>query len=120
MLGRFFSRFFSSSPANTTMSVKKFVDDCIAENKVIIFSKTWCPYCKRVKALFSTNFPDIKPVVVELDERDDGNPIQEYLNEKTGQRSVPNVFVNKKHVGGCDDTTKSFETGELGKLITAE
>jgi len=99
------------------MSIKQFVDNSIAENKVTIFSKSYCPYCKRVKGLFSDNFPDVKFHVIELDEREDGDPIQKYLYEKTGQRTVPSVFVNQQHIGGNDDTTASWESGQLSELL---
>jgi len=42
--------------------------------------------------------------VVELDERDDGNAIQDYLGQLTGGRSVPRVFVGGKFIGGGDGT----------------
>ncbi|KAJ7800091.1 hypothetical protein B0H13DRAFT_2165289 [Mycena leptocephala] len=61
-----------------------------SENKIMIFSKSHCPYCKRAKALFAKEFPDEKPVVFELDAREDGPAIQGYLADKTGQRTVPN------------------------------
>jgi len=99
------------------MSVKQFVDDSIANNKVVIFSKSWCQYCNSVKELFTTHFEDVKYHVIELDKRDDGNSIQEYLREKTGQRTVPNVFVNQKHIGGSDKTGALFDSGELAKRI---
>jgi len=98
---------------------KQFVDKSISDNKVIIFSKSWCPYCKSVKALFKNNFPNIRLQVVELDERSDGSSIQQYLREKTGQSTVPSVFVNQQHIGGNDDTTASFKSGQLRKLIAA-
>ncbi|KAJ7075165.1 glutaredoxin [Mycena belliarum] len=99
------------------MSVQQFVEGSIDANKIAIFSKSWCPYCKKTKALFQKEFPDETPLVVELDERDDGAAIQEYLREKTGQSSVPNVFVNKKQVGGNDKTQAAFQSGELQKLV---
>jgi protein-disulfide isomerase len=37
----------------------------IADNKVVIFSKSYCPYCKRVKGLFASEFSEEKPVVFE-------------------------------------------------------
>jgi hypothetical protein len=37
----------------------------IAENRVVIFSKSYCPYCKRAKDLFATNFPDLHVKVLE-------------------------------------------------------
>ncbi|KAJ7650792.1 glutaredoxin [Roridomyces roridus] len=100
------------------MSVKEIVEQTIAENKIAIFSKSWCPYCKRTKALFASEFPDEAPVILELDEREDGDAIQDYLEQKTGQRSVPNVFVNKTQVGGNDKTQAAFQNGELGRLVS--
>ncbi|KAJ7917967.1 thioredoxin-like protein, partial [Mycena leptocephala] len=89
----------------------------ISENKIMIFSKSHCPYCKRAKALFAKEFPDEKPVVFELDAREDGPAIQGYLADKTGQRTVPNIFINKQHVGGNDDTQAAFKTGQLKRLV---
>jgi glutaredoxin 3 len=51
--------------------------------------------------------------VFELDEMADGADIQDALLKMTGQRSVPNVFVNKEHIGGNDDTQASFRNGLL-------
>ncbi|KAL0952196.1 hypothetical protein HGRIS_008806 [Hohenbuehelia grisea] len=101
------------------MSVKAFVDDAIADNKVAIFSKSYCPYCRSAKALFASNYPDIQTVIYELDERDDGDAIQDYLQEKTGQRTVPNIFVNKQHVGGNDKVTGLQSSGKLAALVNA-
>ncbi|KAJ7510511.1 glutaredoxin, partial [Mycena galericulata] len=89
----------------------------IADNKITIFSRSWCPYCKRAKALFAEEFPDEKALVLELDERDDGDAIQDYLATKTGQTSVPNIFVNQKQVGGNDKAQAAFKSGELQALI---
>ncbi|KAJ7148742.1 glutaredoxin, partial [Mycena crocata] len=89
----------------------------INENKIMIFSKSTCPYCRRAKALFAAQFPDETPKVIELNEHEDGADIQNYLATKTGQRTVPNIFVNKQHVGGNDDTQAAFKSGELARLV---
>ncbi|KAJ6551738.1 aryl-alcohol oxidase-like protein [Mycena capillaripes] len=99
------------------MAVKELVETAINENKIMIFSKSTCPYCRRAKALFAQQFPEETPVVFELNEREDGPAIQAYLREKTGQNTVPNVFVNQKHVGGNDDTQAAFKAGTLVKLV---
>ncbi|KAH9996505.1 thioredoxin-like protein, partial [Russula vinacea] len=67
----------------------------IAENRVVIFSKSYCPYCSRAKDLFATHLPDVHVKVLELDLRDDGPDIQGYLAQLTDQRSVPNVFISE-------------------------
>ncbi|KAF9052357.1 glutaredoxin, partial [Hymenopellis radicata] len=93
----------------------------ISSNKITVFSKSYCPYCRQAKNLFANKFPDAQIGIVELDERDDGSDIQNYLAEKTGQHTVPNVFISKsdKHIGGCDDTMALDRKGQLATLIKA-
>ncbi|KAF8035558.1 hypothetical protein BT93_C1558 [Corymbia citriodora subsp. variegata] len=81
----------------------------------IIFSKSYCPYCRKAKAVFK-ELNQI-PHVVELDERDDGWKIQDALSQRIGRRTVPQVFINGKHIGGSDDTVEAYESGELSKLL---
>ena len=54
-IGAFFSHLATSSP-RTAMSAKQTVDDAIANHKIVIFSKTWCPYCKKAKTLLTSTF----------------------------------------------------------------
>jgi len=56
---------------------------------------------------------------IELDQVDDGAAIQEYLTQKTGQRTVPNIFINQQHIGGCDDLLQAKSSGKLQKLLLA-
>jgi len=49
---------------------------------------------------------------------EDGVAIQEALFEKTKQKTVPNVFVNGKHVGGCDATIQAHKDGRLAELLS--
>ena len=58
-----------------------------------------------------------KPHVIELDEREDGSNIQDALGEIIGRRTVPQVFINGKHLGGSDDTVEAYESGELAQLL---
>ena len=50
---------------------------------------------------------------------DDGDQIQSYLTEKTGQRTVPNIFIQQKHVGGNSDLQTLKRNGELKKRLVA-
>jgi len=67
--------------------------------------------------LFASKFPDIQTKIIELDVIDGGSNIQKTLGTMTGQRTVPNVFVNGKHLGGDDDTQASFRSGNLKKML---
>ncbi|CAF9940936.1 MAG: hypothetical protein HETSPECPRED_002686 [Heterodermia speciosa] len=73
----------------------------IDDNAVAVFSKSWCPYCKASKQLLSEL--GAKSYIIELDQVDDGAAIQDALEEITQQRSVPNIFINHKHIGGNSD-----------------
>ncbi|KAG7100216.1 hypothetical protein E1B28_001991 [Marasmius oreades] len=99
------------------MAVKDLAESTINDNTIAFFSKSWCPYCKAAKALFKEKYPDTQIKIVELDETEGGDDLQSYLADKTGQRSVPNVFINKKHVGGNDKIQALQKQGELIKLI---
>uniref|UniRef100_A0A803PHJ8 Glutaredoxin domain-containing protein n=1 Tax=Cannabis sativa TaxID=3483 RepID=A0A803PHJ8_CANSA len=48
---------------------------------------------------------------------DDGGNIQDALGEIVGRRTVPQVFINGKHIGGSDDTVEAYENGQLAKLL---
>ncbi|KAI0660517.1 glutaredoxin [Cubamyces menziesii] len=101
------------------MAAKDLVENTIADNKIAIFSKSYCPYCRRAKALLTSKFPDVPTKILELDQMDDGSEIQDYLQEKTGQRTVPNIFINQKHVGGCDAVVALDSSGKLNALVAA-
>lgn len=61
--------------------------------QVVIFSKTYCPYCVKAKQAVGSVMDMSNVVVVELDKRPDGDAIQDYLLSITGGRSVPRVFI---------------------------
>ncbi|TPX69646.1 hypothetical protein SpCBS45565_g02336 [Spizellomyces sp. 'palustris'] len=93
----------------------KLVEDALSENKVVVFSKTYCPYCTKAKRLL--DFLNVKYESFELDERLDGQAIQDYLKEKTGQRTVPNIFINGQHLGGSDKLHEAHASGKLQLLL---
>mmetsp|Transcript_9884 Transcript_9884/g.27429 ORF Transcript_9884/g.27429 Transcript_9884/m.27429 type:complete len:126 (+) Transcript_9884:112-489(+) len=111
----------SVSPAtpllSKTSSPLTFVNAVVASHQVVIFSKSWCPYCDQTKALFGNIHQARDVKIVELDGRPDGDDIQQALAVKTGQRTVPNVFVTGQHVGGNDDVHYAFRRGSLLQML---
>jgi len=85
----------------------------IDEHPVAVFSKSYCPYCKATKALLSES--GAQYYAIELDQVDDGAAIQDALQELTGQRSVPNIFIAQKHIGGNSDL--QAKKGDLPSLL---
>ncbi|XP_042507356.1 glutaredoxin-like [Macadamia integrifolia] len=90
--------------------------EIVSSNPTVVFGKTHCPYCKRVKQLLSELKVTYK--VVELDLEADGSDIQAALLEWTGQKTVPNVFIGGNHIGGCDATMAKHQEGKLVPLLT--
>ncbi|XP_020593264.1 glutaredoxin [Phalaenopsis equestris] len=90
--------------------------EVVSSAEVVVFSKTYCPFCTRVKDLFSKL--GAKHKVVELDKESDGSEIQSALAAWTGQRTVPNVFISGKHIGGCDNVMEKHNEGKLVPLLT--
>jgi len=99
------------------MSLEEIVEKAISGNKVMMFSKSYCPFCDKAKNALKELGVDFE--VMELDKMADGGKIQDIMYNKTGARSVPRVFVQGKFVGGGDKTVAMKRSGELLKLINA-
>ncbi|CAN8277444.1 unnamed protein product [Cochlearia groenlandica] len=90
--------------------------EIVSSYPVVVFSKTYCGYCQRVKQLLTQLGATYK--VFELDEMSDGGEIQSALSEWTGQSTVPSVFIKEKHIGGCDKVMEANKQGKLVSLLT--
>ena len=55
---------------------------------------------------------------IELDEIKDGSRYQDALEEISGQRTVPNIFIGKQHLGGYDDTMAAYKSGKIGTMLS--
>ncbi|KAJ3158865.1 thioredoxin reductase [Geranomyces michiganensis] len=116
-LANAFKRVFFPPSAESIMAVKSTVEDAIKNNKVVVFSKSYCPYCIKAKKLLESL--QAKFTAFELDQMEDGSAIQAYLKEKNGQSTVPNIYINQTHVGGCDDLHAAHRQGKLQKMLAA-
>lgn len=86
------------------------VEQNIKTNAIMIFSKSYCPFCNKVKQMFKDK--NLAYVAIELDQMGElGVNVQAALLEKTGQKTVPSVFLDGKHIGGCDDTLNAAQRG---------
>ncbi|KAL0091002.1 Alg9-like mannosyltransferase family-domain-containing protein [Phycomyces blakesleeanus] len=91
---------------------KVWVDYKIHHSSVLIYSKSYCPYCKRAKEILNKYCPH-QYQVVEIDLRQDGRELQAALIERTGRRTVPAIFMNGKIIGGSDDLAALDNQGVL-------
>lgn len=85
-------------------------------SKVLMYSTAVCPYCVRAEQLLNRKgVADIEKVRVDLDpER------REEMMQKTGRRSVPQIFIGDFHVGGCDDLYALDHAGKLDPLLRGD
>ncbi len=81
---------------------------------VKIYSSDYCPYCSRAKALLrERGVTDWEEIVV------DGKPdVRAEMAKMVGRTSVPQIFINGQHVGGCDDLHALDARGGLMPLLT--
>ncbi|RAH60816.1 glutaredoxin [Aspergillus piperis CBS 112811] len=85
---------------------------------IIVFSKSYCPYSAKAKSILLDKYSIVPaPFVVELDKHELGRPLQALLGENTGRRTVPNVLVNGKSIGGGDDVTALDQKDELASTL---
>ncbi|NP_001355872.1 Grx_S12 - glutaredoxin subgroup I [Zea mays] len=114
------ARASSSSPSPDSSFGSRMEDSVkktVADNPVVIYSKSWCSYSMEVKSLFKRI--GVQPHVIELDNLGAQGPqLQKVLERLTGQSTVPNVFIGGKHVGGCTDTVKLYRKGELASMLS--
>lgn len=82
-------------------------------NKVEIYTTKVCPYCVKAKNLL------IKKGVIftEIDVSDDPNARETLLVKAEGRRTVPQIFIDDKPIGGCDDLYALENSGELDILL---
>lgn len=69
------------------------------EPNVEIYTWTWCPFCIRAKALLEKKGVNFTEYCIDGDE-----VAREKMTERAnGRRSLPQIFINNRHIGGCDD-----------------
>lgn len=78
--------------------------------------QSFCPFCKKTKTLLTDKGVEFK--LYELNEMDDGAEIQDALLEISGQKTVPNVFINGVHVGGNSETQDAEKSGKLDEMLS--
>ncbi|WP_421683172.1 glutaredoxin 3 [Stutzerimonas urumqiensis] len=81
---------------------------------VTIYTSAWCPYCIRAKDLLE------KKGVAYDEVKVDGKPdVRAEMSRKAGRTSVPQIWIDEHHVGGCDDLYALDRAGRLDPLLRA-
>jgi len=80
--------------------------------QVIIYTTNWCPYCNAAKALFRSKSVEFE----EIDVTDDPEKRME-MERLSRRRTVPQIFIDGRPIGGYDDARMLDAIGELDKLL---
>lgn len=83
--------------------------------KIEIYSKEWCPYCTKAKALLRSK----KLEYEEIDVTSDAEAERDMI-EKSQRRTVPQIFIDNQSVGGYDDLAQLNASGALDQLLNIE
>lgn len=103
---------------------KAYVEKWIEKSKVVIFSATYCPYCRIAQKQFDKL--DQPTAKLELDDcvrnkeftSENFKQIMDYLSTTTDQqRTIPKVYVCGRYIGGGTETKNLFKSGELQKKL---
>jgi len=82
-------------------------------NKIVIYTKSYCPACVKAKQLLKNK----NITATEIDITNNQSLIEEMLSKSSGRKTVPQIFIDDFHVGGCDDLYALNDKRELDKLL---
>jgi len=87
----------------------------VAEPRVIVYSQPFCGYCTAAKRLLQQKGVEI----AEVDVMAEAGRRAEMLERSGGRRTVPQIFIDGRHVGGYDDLSALDRSGELDRLLAS-
>jgi glutaredoxin 3 len=79
---------------------------------VTLYVSDWCPYCRRARDLLKQ-----KNVVFSEINVEDELKFREEMVARSNRRTVPQIFIGDRHVGGCDELFELERSGDLDRLI---
>ncbi len=77
-----------------------------------MYATSWCPYCDRARRLLAQKGADLEEIDVES-----APEKRAEMQNRSGRRSVPQIFIGDQHVGGSDDLHALEEAGKLDALL---
>ena len=81
--------------------------------EVVVYTTALCPYCTRAKQLLEKKGAHYQEIRVDQDPEQ----LSEMMTRSNGRRSVPQIFIGNRHVGGFDELSELNVDGELETLL---
>jgi glutaredoxin 3 len=79
----------------------------------VIYTSAHCPYCEQAKALLKQKNASYQEIRIDLEPEK-----KEEMMQRSGRRTVPQIFIDEQHIGGCDDLYALNRSGQLDSLLT--
>jgi glutaredoxin 3 len=83
-------------------------------NQIVIYGTQFCPYCVAARQLFDAKGIEYKYIAVDNDP-----DLRDNISQRSGQRTVPQIWIGEQHIGGFTDLRKLALNGELDHLLNA-
>lgn len=80
--------------------------------RIKIYTTRFCPYCVRAKQLLTHKGQDFEEIPVDGDME-----LRQQMMAESGRHTVPQIWINDHHVGGCDDLYALERSGTLDQLL---
>jgi len=77
-----------------------------------VYSSRWCGFCMRAKMLLDSKGVEYNEIDVDQD-----SALRAQMMQRSGRRTVPQIFIDEVHVGGCDDLYALERSGQLDELL---
>jgi glutaredoxin 3 len=84
----------------------------MSQPAVVMYTKSWCPYCSRARQLLGAKNVTIEEIDIEASPEKRAE-----MQQRSGRRTVPQIFIGDHHVGGSDDLHALEAAGKLDGLL---
>jgi cysteine synthase A len=97
-----------------------FVARTVEDESVVMFALEWCEFCWSVRKLFTKlgiAYRSVDVDSVEFQKGDLGGRIRAVLADRTGQKTMPQIYIGGEHIGGCTDLFDAWRNGTMQKRL---
>jgi cysteine synthase A len=108
------------APVELDVDARRFVDEIVRDEPVVLFSLEWCEFCWSVRKMFARvgiRYRSVDLDSVEYQAGDRGGKIRAVLAQRTGAVTIPQIFVGGAHVGGCTDLFNAWRDGSMQQRL---
>lgn len=86
-----------------------------AGSGILVYTTGWCPFCMRAKALLERKGLQYREINVE-----DDPDLRAEMTQRTGRRTVPQIFIGETHVGGFEELSALERAGGLAPIVNEQ